>query len=323
MKIVIEIGAHDGGEHVTHIASDKFPVRIGRGYNNDVILQDPHISAFHAEILHNGTDWVLSDMGSANGSRVNGKDCKDGTAILRSGDTVTLGRTTLRVFDPQHPVPAAMPLEAQSGTFKRLQGRVLPWFLFFAAIFITVGLSYLQIWTEETKYLLTMTGAGVGLLMILWALPWAVTGRLTRHRSYFQTHIALGALYVLATGLVWPLQTMLDFYTNESLVSVAIEYTYQVLFLGMLIYGSLSVATYMAKKRRKTMAAFFAIGFVSVIYGASYISMENFEPQPSYPTVLQPYLDRWITADTLDHFMTDNTALFEAETLAEDNVNTP
>ena len=93
--------------------------------------------------------------------------------------------------------------------------------------------------------------------------------------------------------------------------------------LCMLIYGSLSVATYMAKKRRKTMAAFFAIGFVSVIYGASYISMENFEPQPSYPTVLQPYLDRWITADTLDHFMTDNTALFEAETLAEDNVNTP
>jgi len=320
MKIVIEIGAHDGSEHVTHIASDTFPLRIGRGYDNDVILKDPHVSAYHAEILHNGANWVLSDMGSANGSRVNGRDCKDGTAILRSGDTVTLGRTALRVFDPLHPVPAATPLEAQSGAFKMLQGHVLPWLLFFAAIAVTVALAYLQIWTEETNSLLIMTSAGVGLLMILWALPWAVTGRLTRHRSSFQTHIALGALYVLATGLVWPLQTMLDFYTNENFVAVAAEYAYQVVFLGLLLYGSLSVATYMARRRRKIMAGFFALGFVSIIYAAGYISMEKFEPQPSYPTVLQPYLDRWVKTNTLDGFMADNAALFAAESLSEKNL---
>jgi pSer/pThr/pTyr-binding forkhead associated (FHA) protein len=320
MKIVIEIGAHDGDDHVIHFTADKFPLRIGRGYNNDIILQDPHISSHHAEILHNGTDWVLSDMGSANGSRVNGKDCKDGTAILHSGDRVTLGRTTLRVYDPLHPVPAATPLETQSGTFRALQGRVLPWVLFFAAILATSGILYFQMWMEDAKSQITLFAAATGMLMILWALPWAVTGRLTRHRSYFQTQVALAALYVLATSLVWPLQTVLDFYTNENPVSIAVEYVYQIVFLGMLIYGALSVSTYMAKKRRKVMAAFFAVGFVTIIYGAGYISKENFEFQPSYPTVLEPYLDRWVKTDTLDGFMTGNTDLFDTKTLSEDTL---
>lgn len=317
MKIVIEIGTHDGDDHVIHHAVEKFPLRIGRGYNNDIILQDPHISSHHAEILHNGTDWVLSDMGSANGSRVNGKDCKDGTAVLHSGDTITLGRTTLRVFDPLHPVPAATPMEVQNSTVKALQGSFRPWLLFFAAILSVVAITYFEVWTEETKYLLTMSGAGTGMLMILWALAWAVTGRLTRHKSYFQTHIAMASLWVLATSLVWPLQTVLDFYTNESIAAKGFEYFYQTLFFGMLLYGGLTVATYMTKKRRKTVAAFFAIGFVSIVYATGYIGKENFNIQPSYPTVLEPYLDRWLTTDTLDGFMAGNEALFANETLQD------
>jgi len=322
MKIVIEIGTHDGSEQVSHFASDKFPLRIGRGYDNDVILQDPHISAYHAEITHNGDDWVLSDLGSANGSRVNGKDCTDGTTILRSGDTLTLGRTRLRVFDPLHPVPAATPLEKPDGAFKKLHGRVLPWVLFFAAIGLTVALIYLQLWVEETNSLLIMAAAGTAFLMLAWALPWAVTGRLMRHRSYFLTHLALAALYALATALVLPLQTVLDFFTNENLVSVAVEYVYQTVFLGLLIYGSLSVATYMTRRRRQLMAALFAFGFVSIIYAVQYISAEKFEPQPRYPAVVYPYLDRWVAAGTLADFMAGNEALFAAPGLTETDTET-
>ena len=317
MKIVIEIGTHDGDDHVTHHTVEKFPLRIGRGYNNDIILQDPHVSSHHAEVLHNGTDWVLSDMGSANGCRVNGKDCKDGTAILHSGDTITLGRTTLRVFDPLHPVPAATPMEVQSGTVKALQGHVIPWLLFFTAILSVITVTYFEVWTEDTKYLLTMSGAGTGMLMILWALPWAVTGRLTRHKSYFQTHIAMASLWILATSAVWPFQTIVNFYTNENFTATAIEYFYQILFFGLLLYGCLTVSTYMAKKRRKTIAGFFALGLVTIIYATGYIGKDNFEIQPRYPTVLEPYLERWLTADTLDGFMTDNTALFDDATLQD------
>lgn len=318
MKIVIEIGTHDGDDHVTHHATEKFPLRIGRGYNNDIILQDPHISGHHAEILHNGADWVLSDMGSTNGSRVNGKDCKDGTAILHSGDTITLGRTTLRIFDPQHPVPAATPMEVQSRIVKALQGHVLPWLLFFAAIAAAVTRLYFDTWVDDTKYFLINFSAGVGMLIILWAVPWAVTGRLMRHKSYYQTQVALASLFTILASVAISVMNIVNFYTNENVLAAISSYLLQIVFCGTLLYGCLTVSTYMTKKRRKTIAAFFAIGLVTIIYATGYIGKDSFEIQPSYPTVLEPYLDRWLAVDTMDSFMTDNEALFDAAALKDD-----
>src|SRR5688572_7212291 len=48
------------------------PVRIGRAPENDVTLSDSTVSRQHAEIVRDGDAWVIRDVGSSNGTKVNG-----------------------------------------------------------------------------------------------------------------------------------------------------------------------------------------------------------------------------------------------------------
>ncbi|HEX3723356.1 MAG TPA: FHA domain-containing protein [Nitrolancea sp.] len=69
-------------------------VRIGRYPNNDVVLDHPTVSAYHAEItLRPDGRHELVDRESRNGTRINGSPVR--SAILRDGDQITVGAITL------------------------------------------------------------------------------------------------------------------------------------------------------------------------------------------------------------------------------------
>jgi Protein of unknown function (DUF3662)/FHA domain len=70
-------------------------VTLGRSRQCDVVLDDPNVSRQHAEIRPRGGSWVLTDLGSTNGSRLNGQ-AVEGSEVVRSGDEIELGATTLR-----------------------------------------------------------------------------------------------------------------------------------------------------------------------------------------------------------------------------------
>jgi len=66
---------------------------IGRLEESDVALQDPGASRRHAEVRREGHDFVLSDLGSTNGTMVN--EATVGDRVLQDGDRITIGRTVL------------------------------------------------------------------------------------------------------------------------------------------------------------------------------------------------------------------------------------
>ncbi len=72
------------------------PVSIGRHGDNEVILPDPQVSRHHAEILMQGGRWVIADLGSANGTFVNGQQIT-GPHVLNHGDLLRVGQTQFRV----------------------------------------------------------------------------------------------------------------------------------------------------------------------------------------------------------------------------------
>ena len=69
-------------------------VTIGRMPTSTIVLADPNVSRNHAEIRPQGTGWVLVDLGSTNGSRVNGG--RVATHELHDGDELQFGNTRLR-----------------------------------------------------------------------------------------------------------------------------------------------------------------------------------------------------------------------------------
>ena len=68
-------------------------VVIGRSRDCDVVLEDPNISRRHAELVPEREGWVVADLGSTNGVKVNGRRVQ--TAVLEPGDELTLGLVRL------------------------------------------------------------------------------------------------------------------------------------------------------------------------------------------------------------------------------------
>jgi hypothetical protein len=66
--------------------------RLGRGSDTDIRIDDPGVSRHHAEIVL-GTEVTIRDLGSTNGTLVNGRVVS--TTVLNDGDRIQLGATTV------------------------------------------------------------------------------------------------------------------------------------------------------------------------------------------------------------------------------------
>lgn len=69
-------------------------VTVGRMPTSTIVLADPNVSRNHAEIRPAGDGYVLVDLGSTNGSRLNG--VRVASEELHDGDEVTFGNTKIR-----------------------------------------------------------------------------------------------------------------------------------------------------------------------------------------------------------------------------------
>jgi pSer/pThr/pTyr-binding forkhead associated (FHA) protein len=66
---------------------------IGRLAESDVVVADPGVSRRHAEVRKEDGRFVISDLGSTNGTLVNGASI--GERTLEEGDRISIGRTVL------------------------------------------------------------------------------------------------------------------------------------------------------------------------------------------------------------------------------------
>jgi Protein of unknown function (DUF3662)/FHA domain len=72
-------------------------VTLGRSRQSDIMVDDPNVSRSHAEIRPRGGSWVVSDLNSTNGTRLNGRRLQ-GPEVLKPGDEIELG-TSLLTFE--------------------------------------------------------------------------------------------------------------------------------------------------------------------------------------------------------------------------------
>lgn len=81
----------DGGTKAFRITTGR--TTIGRSPGNHLVLHDSEVSTNHAEILASSEGFLLRDLGSANGTTLNGQPIKE--AALNSGDEIGMGTTRI------------------------------------------------------------------------------------------------------------------------------------------------------------------------------------------------------------------------------------
>ena len=83
----------EGGATVTHELAESL-ITIGRAPDNLLPLEDPSVSGRHAQLELVGEDYLLKDLDSTNGTRVNG--VRVDTQLLQDGDEISFGNTRMR-----------------------------------------------------------------------------------------------------------------------------------------------------------------------------------------------------------------------------------
>ena len=89
--------ASPGGEPASGRSFDLDTITsLGRDVNNAIVIDDPFASAEHAVLTFRGRGWYVEDLGSTNGTYVNGRPV---TAIspLGYGDELAIGEVRLRL----------------------------------------------------------------------------------------------------------------------------------------------------------------------------------------------------------------------------------
>ena len=116
------------GEHLGQTHDLTGPSNLGRGQDADVVIRGRSVSRLHARLEKSADgQWVLTDLGSSNGTRVRGQHL-DGPCTLVDGETFHLGdvEVRLRLDEPAaaapEPVPSPGPASSPKSGGPELEG---------------------------------------------------------------------------------------------------------------------------------------------------------------------------------------------------------
>jgi pSer/pThr/pTyr-binding forkhead associated (FHA) protein len=93
------IGVMPSGEKIEAII-DETETDIGKAPHNRIVLSDPTVSGAHAMILARDGAYNIVDLGSSNGTFVNGRKLGNESQILQHGDKLQLGQALLTFRNP-------------------------------------------------------------------------------------------------------------------------------------------------------------------------------------------------------------------------------
>jgi hypothetical protein len=98
---------------------------VGRVPDNAFEISEASVSSHHCEIMLRGNDVVVKDLGSTNGTFINGEKIDEG--VLKPGQILRVGMIEMRLESGDAPAPAPPPSAASMASKKMLeQTRVIP-----------------------------------------------------------------------------------------------------------------------------------------------------------------------------------------------------
>lgn len=181
-------------------------IRIGRGYANDVVVDDPYVALEHLRIRRNDDRaLVAEDIGTLNGTYVD-RGAERVERIVLDGDRlIRIGRTYLRIRGADYALPRERALVAPP--------RTVPIILVLGAVLL--GIAALSLWLHEiseprlSRYLPALLGLPAYALS--WATIWAILCRIFSGQARFERQLLIAIAGLLAFSLYQELSDFTPF----------------------------------------------------------------------------------------------------------------
>jgi hypothetical protein len=210
------------------IAGDE--VRIGRGYDNDVIVDDPYVADRHVRIFRDQAGrLVAEDVGSKNGLFLDRDRVRQARIVIDPEHPIRIGHTQLRIRNASHAVPVE----------RLAQTRLQAWLTALAVCLgaSTLGFEALLMWLTQTgepkasiylNWLLLVCA-----LVLAWVSLWAIVSRVLSGQARFLQNLLIalsGFLLITASHEVsqiaafsfsWPGAINYEYALQSAIVAVA------------------------------------------------------------------------------------------------------
>lgn len=295
---------------------------IGRGWHCDLILADSAADALHAKLtLDAAGHWLLEDMSSANGTALNGTPIRPDQQLtsVTSGDTITIGRTRITLYNPTHPVAAARSpslYDSARDILGSAGGAAI-------VTLLTVAVAMLFNFLEETSdykpaqavtELLAIISVGLA-----FALFWAVVGKLVRGEANLLANWSLGMLSVAAAAVSTDFIEWVSFNLQSLSAHTWLQAgaSFVILFVSLLF--ALAFTTNLSKRSRLLAAL---VPAVMVLFVNTVLPMFDEDKSVNWPPAMlisRPPALQLTTPTPVTEYLVDSQALFsntEAEVAA-------
>jgi hypothetical protein len=170
--------------------------RVGRAFDNDVVVDDPHVAPHHLRIFRGDDgELVAEDLGTLNGLYSEHGARRVTRLPLAKEPGIRIGRTTLRVHDAAHAVAAEKlmtPPRAHAAWSAALGGGLL---------LLLLLLQWLNLTSEPSANVILLPLLGFVTLLALWTSLWSVLSRIFFGQARFALQLRIAVTACLALVL--------------------------------------------------------------------------------------------------------------------------
>ena len=290
------------GGVVERFPIESFPIKIGRAYGNDVILDDPYVCPAHVAIAPDEQGRLMvTDLESVNGLRESAWEKPVASLEIRSGSQFRIGHTQLRYCGVDH---ALVPTLVDRDSRRLWLNSPYTAVIVGVAVFLLLCLdAYLTIIERVTFAAIVSEPLSTFAMLLLWSGLWALASRVIVSRFHFPQHATIACGAIIGFFLLSFFAEWFEF-LFPSVPTLWIAGLFgSGLIIGALVYGHLKFASTMQRHSRLWAALLVSAVVVGVSAISDYAGRSKFSNAMEFTGILKPLDAAWLPAITIDEFV--------------------
>lgn len=289
-SIIIRVSKGGRSQPVFHRA-DNFPFRIGRAYDNDLIIADETVSAHHLELHASDDGFQVKSIADENGTWIGKDKLNEGHDLhdLSVPTTINIGRTHLDLHAAHSPVEPTL-IIARSSRLSEIASTIwLALSLTLVYMLATFYFSYQQFslnndWTEILVNRLLYFAIPIAIATVM-----SFVSRVFLHSWRYLLQLSIASFGCLVFILSEELNAVMSyFFTNQTAADLLILIFSGIFFAWLIAWQMRAISTTSVKR-----AAFVGIGVAWTVLGIrtvqDIVDRPDFSTQPTMHNLVQRY----------------------------------
>lgn len=297
--LIIRVSKGGRSQPVFHRA-ESFPFRIGRAFDNDLIIDDETVSGHHIEIHAAEDGYQVLSLADENGTWIGKERLADGQHELHDlavPVTINIGRTHLDLHPADSPIEPTL-IIARSSRLSEIASTI--WMalgLVLAYMLVTFYFSYQQFslnndWTEILVNRLLFFAIPVAIATVM-----SFISRMFLHHWRFLLQLSLSSLACLMYLLIEEVNSVISYFFTSQGIADFVMLVFSAIFFAWIIAWQMRAISTTSVKR----AAFVGIGVAWLVLGVrtvqNIVDVPDFRQQPTMHNLVQRYDIRLSTSE--------------------------